>query len=329
MSAPENATDEERKTPLFDIYVMLEEPLQFSTGEIEAALLEDYPMLDINGVDPDGPLNIACDTDQFVTSPMLMTAKGDDAHFVTLVRVPGYGTWDPAQIPARQSIQVPDLADRLARNRSYICVSAGAKDDTPLERFRAARRATCVAALFCKLPGAVAVYWQTGDHFLTPEAVVSAADKAISDSYPMMEWCGLQLGQDAERGVSQALSVGLNALGGFEISFAAAPVPLGDAANHVLTTATMLLELGHDFSDGDTLGVEGQAPEESIRLRFVPEGTNGSTCDTWLLVHPQSPVDADELVGPSGSVPAPPGQSEERRSDMGFFKRMIRGKRDS
>jgi len=317
------------KGTLFDAYVILSEPLQFNTSEIEAALAEDYPGLDISAPDPNSPLNADCDTAEFVTHPLLMTAKGADAHHASLIRLPGYGTWDAAQLAPRQHIAVPDIADRLARNRSYICVSAGSKNDSPAERFRAARRASCLAALFCKLPNAVAVYWEPGDHFLTPEDLVKAADQAMSDSYPMMQWVGMELGHDPSAGMSRAMSMGLRHLGGFEISFAPAPVDLGHAASQVLTTATMLLELGHQFSDGDTLGFEGQAPEESMRLRFVPQGTEGSLCDTWLLVHPHSPVNADDLVGPTESKPAPPGQTEQNGSDVGFFKRRMRGRRDS
>ena len=79
------------------------------------------------------------------------------ANNVLLVRLPGYGTWDPAAIRPWQTLSCPDIADRLTRNRSYICVSVSTSSDKLTDRFRAARLSSCVAAIFARLPVAVAV----------------------------------------------------------------------------------------------------------------------------------------------------------------------------
>lgn len=316
--------------PCFSAYVLLSEGIRFRTLEIAQALKEDYPSLDITG-EGDDLLPQECNTDEFITAPMLMTAQGADARAVTLIRLPGYGTWDPESIPHRQTLYCPDIAERLRRNRSYICVSVGAKDHSLPETFRAARLCSCVAAIFAKLPIALAAYWEAGDHFLSPEAVISMADAAISDTWPVTQWVGLDVftSHKGFKNMSGGRTKGLQAFRGFEISHPEAPIPLSETAASLFGTATMCLEYAREYKDGDTIGVEGQSREDSYRIRFAPKGTQGSVCDTYLIVHPHSPFDHVDMCGPITSQPPPPGTTNDYPAEEGLFRRMMRGMRSN
>ena len=323
-------SDTDTNGPSISAYILLSEPLHFNTTEIEEALLQDYPSLDIR---PETALSMAqsCDTDQFITTPLLLGAGGADTGIISLIRLPGYGTWDPDQLTPWQRLRFPDVTDALAKNASYICVSVGNQGDDDTAKFRAARLCSCLTALFAKLPIALAVYWEPADHFLRPADAVAMADRALADDFPMDQWVGLSLGRAQHEGIdlSSGITRGLQHLKGVEVSLAAAPVDLETAANMLVTTSAMLTSYGHTFKDGDTLGHEGQPPEESLRIRRIPQGVNDSVCDVWLLVHPQSPVDHNAILGPTNSQPAPEGETPRMRSQMGFFKRLIRGGRDA
>lgn len=314
--------------PNFSAYVLLSEPIQFTTAEIEAALREDYPALDLGETQLD--MGMACDTAEFITTPILFGARGADACGVaTLIRLPGYGTWDPQQVPQRMRYLVPDLADRLARNASYICVNASARSDGLTDRFRAARLCSCLAAVFARLPVALAAYWETGDHFLPPEMIVQMADQAMSDDWPLMQWLSLEIFGDRETQDTGGLTRGLRQFTDYEMSLAAAPLQPAEVGSMLLSAATLALAYGNRFNDGDTLGMEGQSKEESYRIRHVPKGTQGSTCDVKLLVHPKSTADHESLAGPITSQPPPPGVDMVQPPREGFFKRMMRGGRDA
>jgi len=322
--------DTDQKSPSISAYILLSEPLHFNTTEIEQALLQDYPSLDIR---PETALSMpqSCDTDQFITAPLLLGAGGADTGITSLIRLQGYGTWDPNQLTPWQRLRFPDVTDALAKNASYICVSVGSQGDDDTARFRASRLCSCLTALFAKLPIALAVYWEPADHFLQPTDAVAMADRALADDFPMDQWIGLSLGRAQHDGVdlSSGITRGLQHLKGVEVSLAAAPVDLETAATMLITTSAMLTSYGHTFKDGDTLGHEGQAPEDSIRIRRIPQGVNDSVCDVWLLVHPQSPVDHNAILGPTNSRPAPKGKTPKMRPQTGFFKRLIRGGRDA
>ncbi len=325
-------SDQESETDggSFSAYILLSEAIQFNSTEIEQALLEDYPALDLQ---TDTAVSLAqdCDTDQFITTPILFGAKGRDSAIASLIRLPGYGRWNPDELTPSQQLQFPEIKQALARNASYICVTAGKNNEDETGAFRAARLCSCLAAVFAKLPVALGVYWETADHFLSPSDVVEMADKAMSDEFPIDKWVGLNLNRlkDGAKEYSSGITRGLKQLKGYEVSVAAAPLDLATTASTLSTAAVMLTSYGHKFRDGDTVGHEGQSPERSMRIRFAPVGTNGSTCDAWVLIHPDSPFDHEEALGETRSVPPPPGQGVQVRSKMGFFKRLIRGGRDA
>lgn len=335
---PNGGPNDDGRT-VFDAYVLLSEPIRFHPSEIIAALTEDYPALDIRcpeGLEQTGELDALCDTDRFITVP-LMLWQGADRGIVSLIRLPGYGTWDPDALDPNQRVRFHDVADALRQNRSYICVSVGARGDDLTSRFRAARLCSCIAAVFARLPVALAVYWEKAGHFLSPAQTIEMADTAMADSWPFRDWIGLRLKRGTHEGMSMSLGVshGVVDFAGYEFSFAPAPVELGWVADLLWVSAHMALERGSVFSDGDTMDfeaadserLEGRRRAAPYRLRHVPKGTDGSSADAILIVHPDSPTDHEAIVGPITSRPPPPGVDTTRRGDPGFFKRLLRGGR--
>ncbi len=332
MKDAEIADANQNPNPGFAAYVLLSEPIEFQNSEIEAALLEDYPSLDLH---PDPSLSIPqhCNTDEFFTSFICTGSRGaDGVASIGLIRLRGYGVWDPNAIQPRQMIGCPDLKDRLARNASYICVSVGARSNETTDVFRAARLCSAVAAIFAKLPAALAVYWQTADHFLSPDRVVAMADQAICDDWPVNEWIGATLTQskDAHTGRRMAAGAtnGLLPFKGFEVSMPSAPIELPDLYGFMMGTCRASLSLGAVYRDGDTMGADDN-PDFKYRLRYAPTGTQGSKSKLLIVVHPEAAFDAEEVLGPSDSVPPPPGMDNSLTYDDrgSFFKRLLRGGR--
>ncbi|MDA7424461.1 hypothetical protein [Thalassococcus lentus] len=313
-------------TPTFSAYVLLSEALQFNTAEIRNALLEDFPDLDIRPRAGAEALDQDCDTNAFITAPILLGGEGKDALIATAIRLPGYGTWSMDQLSHRQTRIVPDMEAALAQNASYICVSVGAASTDMMDCFRAARLCSCLAAIFAKLPVALAVYWESADHFLPTERIVQMADTAMQDKWPITDWISYAIGQkQTPHGVmSVAGTRGLLPFKSYETSHAEAPVSIEDAAGMVHMSTAMVLEYGHVFQDGHTLGHEGQSPEQSYRIRYVPAGTEeGVPFDVMMLVHPSSPLDHEDLAGP---LPQNKGPVVQDRGRPGVFQRLM-GKR--
>lgn len=324
----------------FSAYILFSEAIQFTTDEIVEALLQDYPGLDL---DPGAGLPVpqACDTAAFITASILMGATGaDGGGIVTLIRLPGYGTWDPDQIPKHRQLGALDidLTAALRQNRSYICVSASAKGDSLEDRFRAARLCSCLAALFARLPVALAVYWETGDQFLSPKRVIAMADKAMSGDWPVQEWIGLfpsARGSDAKgRAWSAGLTTGLSRFTDYEVELAAAPLSIPEACSLLWSTAWLPLVSGNRFSDGHTIGAEGCAEEEKLRMRFLPRGasaprhgTDPTPTDRFVLMHPETPFDEVAYFGASQPEPGQKRVVVHQSPRPGFFKRMIGGDR--
>lgn len=314
----------------FDAYILLSEPLQFSTTEIEEALFEDYPDLDLQaGTGFSMPQN--CDTADFITAPILLGAGGADGGIASLIRLPGAGIWDPVQLTPSQRLPFIDVDLVLPSNASYICVTVGGKDEDETSQFRAARLCSCLTALFAKLPIALAVYWDSADHFLRPEDAVAMADRAMKDEYPIEQWVGMRLvrPEDTPDGPVIGVTKGLNRFKGVELAYANAPVDLNTVAATLMTTSAMLTGYGHKFTDGDTIGSEGEAPEDAIRIRFAPKAKLGAADDYWLMVPPESAVDHVKLLGKIRRRAGPKNEKVQVRSRMNFFKWIMRGSKAS
>lgn len=331
LSAADTAGETE-KTPSFAAYIVLSEAIEFNSTEIEEALLEDYPSLDLH-LNPGLRMPKDCNTAEFITTFICLGSTGrDGVSGASLIRLPGYGTWDPAKIAPHQMIGCHDIKERLTRNASYICVDVGARSSDAADLFRAARLCSCLAAVFAKLPVALAVYWETADHFLSPETVVNMADKAVSDEWPVDQWIGANLGTDSSdrsgRDLKAGVTNGLRPFKGFELSLPAAPMELDAVYSFLMGTSLATLALGAEFTDGDTMGTDDN-PDFKYKLRVAPAGTFSVPYDLLLVIHPEAAFDADAVLGPSASQPPPPDMDAIRNyaEGQGFFKRMLRGQR--
>lgn len=324
-----DASDKPQGGPSFSAYVLFTEGVQFSLSEIRTALFEDYPALEVQVGEVSNSFDTQCDTDAFITSPLFVGDAGADAALTTLIRLPGYGTWDPGTLRHLQKAQCPDIDERLTRNRSYICISCAAPDDSTISAFRAARLASCLAAVFAKLPVALAVYWEQADHFLSPQATLEMANAAMSDTWPTKQWIGLDIERtDADgQALFSAVSFGLEAFKSYEVHYAFAPVPPHEAAQWVMSTAQMALEFGNDFQDGHTVGIEDTTDGFQLRIRDYSETTEAGTSRVKMLFHPACPIDHEELCGPTPGIAPPAGYDNKVQPNWGFFKRMIRGQR--
>ncbi len=323
--------DEKPQSPSFALYVLFSDGLQFSTRDIEAALIEDFPELDIQKNDAlDFPQE--CDTDQMIPmAPIFFGADGADAGgVVNMIRLLGYGQWDPAQItgPQRYGALDIDLQDALRRNRSYLCISVSAKSDQLLDVFRAARLCSCLGAIFAELPICLAAYWETGDYFLSPEAIRRMARISIDNKWPVREWVGLSLSPGRKDGElvewAQGLTRGLIQFTGYEFAVTPAPVPIVEAGQMLLGAMTTVLECGAIYNDGDTIGVEDK-PDFKWRVRHVPPGVDGAVTKTLALIHPESKYDPGPSLGAPANRPPPPGLNNSKTYRKPIWQRLMGG----
>ena len=66
--------------------------------------------------------------------------------------------------------------------------------DRSLEaRFDAARRATCVGAVFASLPVATAVYSPNGDTLVAPHKWIEGANTTLKGEVPFFQWVNLSV----------------------------------------------------------------------------------------------------------------------------------------
>ncbi|MBL4558796.1 MAG: hypothetical protein JKP98_22240 [Rhodobacteraceae bacterium] len=165
---PNGGPNDDGRT-VFDAYVLLSEPIRFHPSEIIAALTEDYPALDIRcpeGLEQTGELDALCDTDRFITVP-LMLWQGVDQGIVSLIRLPGYGTWDPMPLTPISACGSTTWPTRCGKTAPISAFRSGARrrSDQPVSRRKVV---FCIAAVFARLPVALAVYWEKAGHFLSP-----------------------------------------------------------------------------------------------------------------------------------------------------------------
>jgi len=135
--------------------------------------------------------------------------------------------------------------------------------------------------------------------------------------------------EDTPDGPVIGVTKGLNRFKEVELAYANVPVDLNTVAATLMTTSAMLTGYGHSFTDGDTIGSEGQPPEDSIRIRFAPKAKLGAADDHWLMVPPESAVDHVKLLGKIKRRAGPKNEKVQVRSRMNFFKWIMRGNKAS
>jgi hypothetical protein len=306
----------------FYAYILLSEPLQFRTGEILAAVREDYPSLVwTDSLNMDTPF----DTSQFGLG-VFFSQKTDvpEPSMTRLTCIPGklQVNWD--DILWKSRFTNPQGKAAVAAHVNHLCISLESVDSSLAARFDAARRLTCMAAVFAKLPTCLGVYFPSADQLVTPENWAKAADTALKAEFPSLQWMSLAVNRFAgpdDTEMTTVNTIGLAAFTGTEVVMAKTKLPPAEAVKWVHAAAVMLVELGHKFVDGDTLGPEGQP--DRVRLRFAKEGLHGMQTDCWFLIHPDSAVDEFELFGERSRPPAPKGVDNSIRSENGWLGKKL------
>ncbi len=321
MTKVERYSDTRLKNGFF-AYILLSEPLQFRTGEILAAVREDYPSLVwTDSLNMDTPF----DTNSFGLG-VFFSQKSDvpEPSMTRLTSIKGLleVNWDDVLWKSRYTN--PGGKAAVAAHVNHLCISLESVDSTLPARFDAARRLTCLAAVFAKLPTCTGVYLPSADQLVTPANWVTAADVAIKAEFPSLQWMSLAVNRFKDPGETDLVTVntiGLAAFTGTEVAMPKTRLPAGDAAKWVHSAAVMLAQYGHKFVDGDTLGPD-HLPDK-VRLRFAPEGKHGMQTDTWVLFHPNCMLDEMAMFGERSRPPAPAGVKNQIRGDEGWLGKKL------
>ncbi|MBX2856686.1 MAG: DUF4261 domain-containing protein [Rhodobacteraceae bacterium] len=331
--APERYSDK-RLNDSFSVYLLLSEPLQFSMREVAEAITEDYPVLGRLGIDIN-PID-ALDTGDVTVLGVLMPKDVPECEVVTFTSLKGSLDVEYFET-ALQRLIAPDRREDMTRavqsHVSYLCITCGSKESDLGSQFLAARMATCIAAVFAKLPICQAVYYPTANMITTPDEWVKGADKAAAPEWPLEIWVSWMFLRDERYGAKEAWigchSDGMAAFNGHEVCFRPAPLPLPKVFLYAYTAVYLPLAGGNAFRDGDTVGVEDS--DEKIRMRLAVEGReilphphgNVAGTDTWVLFHPSAAENDEALFGPRANAPAPEGFDNSLRPEEGFLRRLL------
>jgi hypothetical protein len=321
MSATGRYSDK-RLADSFTAYVLLSEPLQFRTHEILAAVREDYPGLewsDTLGADmPFDSSNVSLGV--FFADPK----GGPQPKMIRMLSTPGRCNVDWPDILKKSHVTFPEGRAAVDAHVSYFSISLESVDATYAARFDAARRLTCLAAVFAKLPVCKGIYFPSADLLVRPADWITATDTAMAAKFPSLQWLALAVNArpDGKAPVPVTVNtIGLAAFTGHEICMPMTRIAPGEAAKWVHTASVMLTEYGFTFVDSDTLGPEGST--EKVRLRHVAEGKHGMQTDTWMLIHPACALDEIALFGPHSRPPPPKGVENNFRGDAGWLGKKL------
>jgi hypothetical protein len=320
MATPERYSDK-RLEDSFTAYVLLSEPIQFPFPEIWEAVREDYPDLAwafaLEVAPPFDSSKISMGTflgERSADSPVRHA-------LISFLSTPGAMDMDTTIMIQKSRFAFPEAAQAIAAHRSVFSVSVSSVDGTFPARFDAARRMTCLTAIFAKLPSCVAIYFPSADLILPPKSWVAAADMAYKGKFPMMQWINFTVTELTEKTFT-ANTIGCAAFNGHEVCMPVVRLDPSEAFKHVYAATVMMLEYGHEYRDGDTMGDEEGTLK--LRIRHCAEGVHGCQTDTWFLFHPNSVLDELETFGERPRRPPPPGVDNTFRGDEGWLKKSLR-----
>lgn len=314
MTAAERYSDQRVKED-FTCYVLLSEPLQADISEILAAMREDFPSL--NWPAPVFPGAAG----PFDTQDGTSVVWGDD---IKMSLIAGSGRCNVA-FDFDKSPFFPEASQAVARHRSYLSISAGSDSTDLADRFRAARRMTCFAALFAKLPIATAVYLANSDGLISPAHWVKAADTALNDDFPFDQWISFPFTRYAadDDGPPPVTcnTIGMAAFNGHEILIPQARCAPNEAVSLAFGAAWLLLVSGNQFVDSNTFGIEDEPAR--ARMRFLPEGPRAQT-DTWVMLDKSCRLDEHALFGERTGQPPPEGYDNSVQPRPDYLKQLLR-----
>ncbi|PIE08778.1 MAG: hypothetical protein CSA74_00600 [Rhodobacterales bacterium] len=312
---PERYSDK-RLAEGFSVYVLFTEPVSFSNRDILDALREDFPelawsdMVAEGGITP-GVLDGMHSTGEVLVTSLFPGGEENQPRMIPMLSTPGRCDIDWDHMCAKNRLTFPEAKAAVDRHRTYIHLMVNSVDDTLEARFDAARRATCIGAVFASLPVATAVYFPNGDTVVAPDKWVGAAKVALKGEVPFFQWInlGVEPVPDGQAPVPVTVqTIGVAAFTGHEMLLPLARIPPAEAAELVIGAAVLHLQYGNDFTDGDTLGPEDN-PELKLRIRHAKEGLLGLQTDNWVFLHPKSVLAPreEELFGKRPGMPPPPG----------------------
>ncbi|MEL6766787.1 MAG: hypothetical protein AAFP17_06375 [Pseudomonadota bacterium] len=218
------------------------------------------------------------------------------------------------QHAAQQSLSFKGASEAVAAMRGHLTISMEGKSTDVVDRFRAARVLSSIAAVFAKLPVCLGVHVAWAHMIVSPKTIVDAAEQAAKDEWPISAWINILMARDASADppLWAAATIGLASFKGVEIHFAKAPVDAGTAGAHSFSACWLLLQSGNHFSDGNTIGVERS--DVPYRLRFFEEGREGVATDSWVVIHPEAPMaktPAEQAAPPPAPIVKPSVVSSE------------------
>lgn len=320
---PERYSDK-RLADAFSVYVLFTEPVSFTNRDILAALREDFPELDWTDTLENGADTARFYDETYTAGDVLVTSlfpggEGNLPGMIPLISMPGRCEIDWGHMCARNRLTFPGAEAAVARHRTYIQVMVHSVDGSLEARFDAARRASCLGAVFASLPVATAVYYPNGDTVVAPERWIEGAKTALKGEVPLLQWINLGVQPVPDGGDPVPVTVhtvGVAAFTGHEILLPLARIEPAQAAELVCGATVLYLQYGNAFNDGDTLGPEGDAALK-LRIRHAPEGALGLQTDNWVLLHPRSTLAPreEELFGKRPGVPPPPGMDVRNFGD--------------
>ncbi|MBN2629114.1 MAG: hypothetical protein JXR75_01085, partial [Rhodobacteraceae bacterium] len=170
----------------FTIYVLLSEPLQFTVSETLSALREDYPGLLWSGDILSGAV---IDTASFGVGVLWpQESEQRKPSPVNFIATPGRCDVNRADILHKSRFVFPEGKAAVDRHVSCLSISVKSHDTSLPARFDAARRMTCIGAIFARLPICTAIYYPGADMVLPPKFWTAAADTASRDGVPVLQW---------------------------------------------------------------------------------------------------------------------------------------------
>ncbi|MEL6587124.1 MAG: hypothetical protein AAFY65_00885 [Pseudomonadota bacterium] len=288
---PARETGKRRAEQPFIIYVLLDDSLQFLGRELTAALAEDFPDEDWTGAE-------AMDAIPFDTNQVAVGGIGCGAGRGMAVLTGGVALpFNFDELFARNHVTDPDTCHRITTSSHHICITVNSTGSDLSARLAAARRATACAAVFAELPTATGVVMEWANRIIPAPAFAATSAAIRKGACPLSSWV-LPMGgaEEGDAALHWVTSIGAAAFLGCEVETRMSPETLPDAATSVMAALSMMIDRGHAFRDGETVGDD--APDATrYRVRLVPEGLLDNDCDRWLVLHPDSPFKDRKVLG--------------------------------
>lgn len=327
--APQRYSDKRLKEP-FTAYLLLSESIQFQLEEIVQAVREDFPDLEW---DLGAQVAMPFDSSRLSMGTFIGDTPKDRPPLhgmVSFLSTPGPIGIDMDDAIMKSRFVFPEAQQAVSRHQSCFSISVYSTGTSLPARFEAARRMNALVAVFAKLPICLGAYFPSADIILAPNRWVEAAETANEGKFPALAWINYIIAPAAEGQIFASegdgrftiFTIGCAAFNGHEIVLPSVKMDRTEALGSVLNAVIMLLEYGHDFRDGNTMGDEKQ--DLRIRIRHCLESKHGSQTDQWYLFHPSSSIDDIKLFGEREGRPPPAGHDNTIRGDEGWLRKGLR-----